>query len=157
GDTLERFKRELLIARGVSHENVCHVFDFVAHKKPGPLGIEIVTPCFTMELLEGETLGERLSRGRPLPVPDALKIIQQVVRGLQALHDRNIIHRDLKPSNIMVTSDDKEHPRVVVMDFGLSKPDTLQTEIFESSPDLELAGAPYFMAPELVRRDRPSI
>lgn len=157
GDTLERFKRELLIARGVSHENVCHVYDFVAHRKQGLNGADELIPCFTMELLEGEALSEMLSQRRPLPLPEALEIIQQVVRGLQALHDRKIIHRDLKPSNIMVSRNGKEIRRVVVMDFGLSKPDRLQTEIFESAPDLELAGAPYFMAPELVRRERPGI
>jgi serine/threonine protein kinase/TolB-like protein len=156
GDTLERFKRELLLARGVAHENLCRVFDFVEHRAPGPAGDELATPCFTMELLEGETLADLLNRSRPLPLDAVLDIVRQVVSGLQILHERGITHRDLKPSNIMIVPRQKGPPRAVVMDFGLAKPETCQSEIFESAPDFEGAGAPFFMAPEVIRRQRPT-
>ncbi|MBC8167366.1 MAG: serine/threonine protein kinase, partial [Bryobacteraceae bacterium] len=97
-EALQRFKRELLVARGVAHENVCRVFDFVEHRPESASG-NAITPCFTMELLEGESLAELLCRRRPLPPDEALHIARQVACGLSALHDRGIIHRDLKPSN----------------------------------------------------------
>ena len=156
GDTLERFKRELLIARGVAHENLCRVYDFVEHRAPGPDGQEVLTPCFTMELLEGETLSDLLSRERPLPLDAVLNIVRQVVSALKLLHERGIIHRDLKPSNIMIVPRTGGPVRAVVTDFGLAKPDAPH-ELFESAPDFEGAGAPYFMAPELIRKQRPGV
>ena len=156
GDTLERFKRELLIARGVTHENLCKVYDFAEHRETDRDGNEIVTPCFTMELLEGETLAELLRKTRPLPGEVVLDIARQVVSALKTLHDRGIVHRDLKPSNIMIVPAAEGTRRAVVMDFGLAKADQVRSDVFESAPDLEGAGAPYFMAPELIRKQRAS-
>ena len=94
---LARFERELLVARQVSHENLCRLFDLVEYDTPvGPI------PCLTMELLEGESLSERLARERPLDLETAREFVRQIGRGLTALHEHGIIHRDLKPSNVLI-------------------------------------------------------
>ncbi|MEO8372907.1 MAG: protein kinase [Candidatus Solibacter sp.] len=148
---LARFERELLIARDVSHENLCRLYDLVEHDTPsGPV------PCLTMELLDGESLAERLSRERPLDLATALEFAQQIGRGLAALHDHGIIHRDLKPSNVMLATRRNRPQQAIVTDFGLAKAKDPDRVLFESQPDVR-AGAPYFMAPELLRREDPSI
>ncbi|MBC7927288.1 MAG: protein kinase [Bryobacteraceae bacterium] len=151
-DALDRFKRELLVARQVAHENLVRVFDFVEHRRPDGQ----MTPCFTMELLEGESLADLLLRKRPLGIEEALPIIRQVASGLQILHEHNIVHRDLKPSNIMITAGDIGQPRAVVTDFGLARRDGTESERFDSEPESTVGGAPYFMAPELLENQRPS-
>src|SRR5262249_5601084 len=78
--------------------------------------------CIVMELVEGETLADRIARG-PIPVEEALNIAHQIADGLEAAHERSIIHRDLKPANVRVTPDGK----VKVLDFGLAK-------AFEATP-----------------------
>ena len=154
---LERFKRELLVARRVSHENLCRVFDFVEHRsRDAETRIENVKPCFTMELLEGESLSEVVARRRPLSGEEALPLIRQIARGLQVLHDHGIVHRDLKPSNIMIVPQAGRPDRVVVTDFGLAKSSAGEADLFQSAPEFQ-GGAPYFMAPELLKKGRPSV
>ena len=81
-----------------------------------------------LELVEGETLADRLARG-PLPLDEALAIARQIAEALEAAHEQGIIHRDLKPANIKLTPDGT----VKVLDFGLAKADDRATP---SSPDL---------------------
>ncbi len=103
---VERFRREARAAAGLSHPNVCGVFDF---------GQEDDRPYIVMELLEGETLGQRLAREGALPPEEAARIGADVAEALQAAHDVGVVHRDVKPGNVMLT------PRgVKVMDFGIA-------------------------------------
>ncbi len=107
-----------------------------------------------MELLEGETLRERLNRGT-LPVRKVIEIGTQIAHGLAAAHERGIVHRDLKPENIFLTKDG----HVKLLDFGLAKdqstaavanPSDGATTIMRTAPGVVMGTAPY-MAPEQVR------
>ncbi len=149
-DVVGRFQREILIAREVSHPNLCRVFDLVDH--PSDTGAVV---CLTMEWIEGETLQTAIARNRPLPLAYALRILEQVADAIDALHDAGIVHRDLKPGNIMLSPQADGRTRVVVMDFGLAKPTAPGAEWFESRDDAQ-AGAPFFMAPEQLRNERPT-
>jgi TolB-like protein/Flp pilus assembly protein TadD len=107
GDRLRRFKREARAAGCLNHPNILTIFD---------IGSLDGTPYLVLELLEGETMRERLGRGR-LPVERAVDYATQVARGLAAAHQHRIVHRDLKPENLFVTRDE----RVKILDFGLAK------------------------------------
>jgi serine/threonine-protein kinase len=104
-DLLERFAREATAAGRLAHPNVATVHD---HDHDGG------TPFIVMEMLRGETLGERIRRG-PLPEDEAVQIAGQVAAALDAAHDAGIVHRDVKPANIMLTAGG-----VKVMDFGVA-------------------------------------
>jgi serine/threonine-protein kinase len=103
---IERFRREARAAAGLSHPNVAGVFDY---------GVDDDTHFIVMELIDGETLASRLSRG-PLPWGEAVRIADRVAGALQAAHNAGVVHRDVKPGNIMLTEDDG----VKVMDFGIA-------------------------------------
>jgi serine/threonine protein kinase/tetratricopeptide (TPR) repeat protein len=145
----ERFRQEILTARGASHPNLCRVYDLIEHRTAD----QVITPCLTMELVEGETLAQYLSRARPLGLVEALALIRQIAAGLDALHEHGLVHGDLKPSNIMIEASRPERPRALVTDFGLA---AAATEGEGPEPAGVHAGAPYFMAPELFRDARPS-
>jgi len=104
---LHRFEQEARAAAALNHPNILAVHD---------IGTEDGSPYIVSELLEGETLRERLRSG-PLPVRKAIDYALQIARGLAAAHDKGIVHRDLKPENIFVTRDG----RVKILDFGLAK------------------------------------
>jgi serine/threonine protein kinase/tetratricopeptide (TPR) repeat protein len=154
-EALARFEREIRVAREVTHPNLCRVFDFVEHRSAASTHGDPI-PCYTMELIQGESLAAYLSRERPLTPSIALPLLRQMAAGLDALHARGIIHRDLKPSNIMLAPHCTGESRVVLMDFGLAKLLDGEEEMFQTRTDLH-AGAPYFMAPELLRESAPSV
>ncbi len=104
---LRRFQVEARAVAALSHPHVLSIFDTGLHE-----GV----PFLVMELLEGETLGERLGRG-PLPPRRAAELAAQVARGLSAAHEKGIVHRDLKPDNIFLT----EAGPAKILDFGLAK------------------------------------
>jgi hypothetical protein len=105
-EELERFQREARAIARVSHPNICTVYD---------VGQEEGVPFLVMELLEGETLAERLCRG-PIPVDAALAIATQIAEALDEAHSKDLVHRDLKPSNVMLTAGGAK-----LLDFGLAK------------------------------------
>src|ERR1051326_2351109 len=136
-DTLARFKREVQLARTVTHPNVCRIFDLHRHHEPE--SGRVIT-FLTMELVAGETLAEYLGRHGALAAGDALPIIRQVAAALAAAHKKNVVHRDLKPGNVILTEDGA---RAVVTDFGLALPLAQATE-----STVTVVGTPAYMAPE---------
>jgi tetratricopeptide (TPR) repeat protein/tRNA A-37 threonylcarbamoyl transferase component Bud32 len=104
-----RFKRELLLARQVTHKNVVRIHD---------LGEIDGVKYITMTYIEGEDLLDILKREGKVSVPEALQILRPVVAGLTAAHDAGVVHRDLKPANIMVEPSTGES---YIMDFGIAR------------------------------------
>ena len=112
-----RFKRELLLARQVTHPNVVRIHDL------GEIdGIKYIT----MPYIEGQDLAHILAETATLPVPRVLNIARQVASGLCAAHAAGVVHRDLKPANIMIEADD----RALIMDFGIARS---AGEVFEAA------------------------
>jgi serine/threonine protein kinase len=119
----ERFLREARAAAALRHEHIATIFQFGIREESGQ--------CFyAMELIEGETLEERVRRAGPLDVRTSVEIAQQVASALAAAEKRGLIHRDLKPANLMlVSADDAEEvgtpgcaiPAIKIIDFGLAK------------------------------------
>jgi serine/threonine protein kinase len=107
GDRVSRLQREAEVLASLNHPNIASIYDF--EEANG-------TRFLVLELVEGETLADRIQRG-PLPLEEALDIARNICDALEAAHDRGIIHRDLKPANVKITPDGK----VKVLDFGLAK------------------------------------
>jgi tetratricopeptide (TPR) repeat protein/tRNA A-37 threonylcarbamoyl transferase component Bud32/TolB-like protein len=162
---LERLWREARLASSLNHPNICTVYEIEEWEGQ---------PFIVMELLEGQTLRDRLVRaglvppqGRPqatpLPTDQLLDLAIQAAKALQAAHSKGIIHQDIKPANIFVTT----HGLVKVMDFGLAKllprPDAHQESSTQDAStgasggapdDGMIAGTPAYMSPEQVRREK---
>jgi hypothetical protein len=120
GVAVARLKQEVLIARRITHPNVCRLFDFSAHRQDGPQG-PVQIPVLTMELLQGQTLGERLREKGPFAVAAARPLLLQMVAGLGAVHAAGIVHRDFKSDNVFLVPSPGGGERVVVMDLGLAR------------------------------------
>lgn len=147
--TVARFRREVQLARRVTHSNVCRTYGSFTHVVRDADGNETTRfLVVSMELLEGETLSERLDRRGPLLPDEALPIVRQIVAGLQAAHDAEVIHRDLKARNV-VLAPSSTGTRVVLTDFGLARPagDGESGGLTQSGA---LVGTPAYMAPEQI-------
>jgi serine/threonine-protein kinase len=127
-DRVARFHREAQAVAALNHPNIATIYD---------LAESAATKFLVLELIEGETLADRLRRGA-VPPDEALVIIKQVLEALEAAHEKGICHRDLKPANIKITNDGV----VKVLDFGLAK--FMQTAgsqpLLTNSPTLSVAG-----------------
>lgn len=132
-----RFRREVQIARKVTHPNICRIFD---------VGNDRGRLFLTMELLDGETLAQKLRRGGKLSCEEALPILRQMAAGLDALHQSGVVHRDFKPGNVMLRDDGK---RVVINDFGLARVvEGQQSTLTNLSRTGQVMGTPAYMSPE---------
>jgi serine/threonine protein kinase len=132
-----RFLREARAASRVRHPNIGDVFDF-GHLADG-------RPYFVMELLEGESLADRVSR-EPLEPPDAISIGRQLAGALAAVHDHGVVHADVTPSNALIVGHDPLHVKLI--DFGLA---AIAGEVaFDDQSDFVL-GTPAYISPEQLR------
>jgi len=138
-ETIERFLREAKVAASVRHKNVVDIIDFGV--VPAQSGQREGEPYMVMELLEGETLDQRLIRGT-MSNDEVLEVALQILSGLDAVHSAGIIHRDLKPGNVFLTHD---HDGVFarLLDFGISM-DQLEAGASEKM----VVGTPEYMSPE---------
>ena len=147
-DRLHRFEQEACAAGALNHPNILIVHDIGTHDG---------APYVVSELLEGETLRERMG-GTAQPQRKAIEYALQVAHGLAAAHEKGIVHRDLKPDNIFVTKDG----RVKILDFGIAK--LTQVEGAEAQTDIPtrrvdtgpgvVMGTVGYMSPEQVRGQR---
>jgi serine/threonine protein kinase len=143
----KRFWKEARAAARINHPGICQLYEIAEDEQTSSLYL-------VMELLEGESLAQRLAKG-PVPLCQAVQITTAILQALEALHSANIIHRDLKPSNVFLAAHG-----VKLLDFGLahageSSPScaiapeaTLSVGLHEA-----LAGTPHYMAPEQVNRE----
>ena len=143
-DRRARFEREARAVAALSHPNILAIHDYGTH---GAVTYAV------MELLEGETLRGRLTRG-PLPWREAVEIGAAVAEGLAAAHAKGIVHRDLKPENLFLTADG----RVKILDFGLARVTPLPDTQAETGPYIPagtdpgtVMGTVGYMSPEQVR------
>jgi serine/threonine-protein kinase len=126
-ERMARFEREAKLLASLNHPNIAAIYGL--EQAEGKRFI-------VMELVEGETLAKRIGKGA-LPVDDALAICRQIADGLEAAHEKGVIHRDLKPANVMITEGD----RVKILDFGLAKALSDETQAVDSSQSPTLTEA----------------
>jgi len=144
-ERLQRFAQESRAAAALNHPNILSIYD---------IGEGQGTPYVVSELLEGETLRERLRNGALSSTRKAIEYAQQIARGLAAAHERGIVHRDLKPENLFFTNDG----RAKILDFGLAKFTRPEAEAADDAPTMQVAteagtvlGTAGYMSPEQVR------
>ncbi|HEY8427161.1 MAG TPA: protein kinase [Sandaracinaceae bacterium] len=134
---VERFLREAVAASRVSHPSIVQVFDAGDYEGK---------PWIAMELLEGESLGERLERG-PLTVAEALKMAEGALSALSEVHEEGIIHRDLKPDNIFLARTRGGDWIPKVLDFGVAK-DTSDGQLSKLTATGAVVGTAHYLSPE---------
>ena len=142
----ERFLQEARAASGLNHANICTVFD---------IGEQDGDPYLVMELLEGETLKEKIARGA-LSAEEIVTYGQEIAEALAVAHAKGIVHRDIKPANIFLVNRPNGKSQAKVLDFGLAKIDIAENGGWASrSLDLTIAGSTVgtlaYMSPEQAR------
>jgi eukaryotic-like serine/threonine-protein kinase len=136
-----RFVREAQAAAALHSPHVVHVFDF---------GDDEGVPYIAMELLDGESLAQRLQRVGKLSPAETCEIVTQIARALAKAHHAGVIHRDLKPDNLFLVRND-DATLVKVLDFGIAK--AVSGELEAAAPETEtgaILGTPYYMSPEQI-------
>jgi serine/threonine-protein kinase len=140
-EALARFVREARAAAGLRSPHVVQILDH---------GIDDAThaPFIAMELLEGQSLGDRLQRSGRLTPAETARIVTQVARALNRAHEAGIVHRDLKPDNIFIVSNEDEE-LAKVLDFGIAKSHR-ELGIDAATRTGAVMGTPYYMSPEQI-------
>ncbi len=138
-----RFVREAKLAGAIDHPAVVRIYD---------IGYHGASLYMVMDLLVGESLSDRLKRG-PLPVADAIRIMQGIVDGVGAAHKKGIVHRDLKPENIFLCqTTELGFPEPRILDFGVSKALVgSEASVLALTKTGEILGTPLYMSPEQVQ------
>ncbi|MDX1979432.1 MAG: tetratricopeptide repeat protein [Bryobacteraceae bacterium] len=147
---MARFRREVAVARDVTHPNVCRVFDIGEHQAGGA-----VTAFLTMEFLEGESLAERLHRCGPMPAQVVIPLIRQLALALETAHRANVIHRDFKPGNVMLVPGQDGEERAVVTEFGIARSTGGVPNGEQLTQTGQFLGTPGYIAPEVWRGAEP--
>lgn len=154
-DAMERFRREVLLARRVTHSNVCRVYELYTATTSAGHPVHFLT----MELLEGETLSQRIARQGRLTTEAALPLVRQLCWGLSAAHAAGVVHRDFKSSNVILVdggpgavASTSACLRAVITDFGIARAAQLSTEgkTEQLTGTAGIVGTPAYMAPEQV-------
>ncbi len=126
-ERLSRFKREAKVLTSLNHTNIASIYGL---EQSGS------THYLVLELVEGETLAERIARG-PIPIEESLEISTKIADALEEAHEHGIVHRDLKPPNVKITPRDE----IKVLDFGLAKAFAEETQAADSSMSPTIASA----------------
>jgi len=137
-----RLLREAQVAASLQHRNIVQVFDLFQLPNTGIL-------LMVMDLLQGESLAERIEREGRMPISLVAQILSSVASALKSAHAQGFVHRDLKPENIFLAKENDGQTVVKVLDFGLARPTdtTVGTKITQTGA---LLGTPHYMAPEQV-------
>ena len=150
-DRLARFEREARVLATLNHPNIATIY-----------GVERAegVQALVLEVVEGETLEQRLRRSSGLPLGESLALARQIAEALEAAHDHNVVHRDLKPANIKIRPDGV----VKVLDFGLAlaiappaaegRSDAWNSTLRDRTQEGMLLGTPSYMSPEQVQGQR---
>jgi eukaryotic-like serine/threonine-protein kinase len=152
---MERFRREVLLARRVTHLNICRMFELYEALDSRGERLNFLT----MELLLGETLAQRLTRTGPMASYELFVLLRQMADGLEAMHIQDVIHRDFKPANVFLmqqrTPDSPGHQanasmRAVITDFGIARAlhSSGRQEDASVTSRVGFIGTPAYMAPE---------
>ena len=134
----QRFLREAQSAAALQHDNIISIFQ---------VGEDRNVSFLAMQLLEGESLADRLKRESPLPVEEVLRIGREVAQGLAAAHERGLLHRDIKPDNIWLEGG---NGRVKLLDFGLARAVDDGVQVTQTGA---IIGTPKYMSPEQATGD----
>ncbi len=136
--TLARFTREAQASAALRSPHVVQILDY---------GTDGDRPFMVMELLEGETLAQRIKRLKRLDPSDTARVVSHVCRAVAKAHEMGVVHRDLKPDNVFLVRND-ESEIAKVLDFGVAKMGTTQLGEFSHTRTGSLLGTPYYMSPE---------
>ena len=145
---VRRFQREVQLARRVTHPNVCRIYEMGLHQ-PADTD-QPALPFFTMELLDGDTLYERIHSRQRLSRAEAFPIAVQMADGLQAAHDAGVVHSDFKSGNVLLVQGPRGE-RAVITDFGMARIDPTTAPPEETrtmTMDGGFAGTVAYMSPE---------
>jgi hypothetical protein len=133
-EQIARFRREAQAAGRLTHPNIVSVYDY---------GETADIAYIVMEYVEGPTLKSLMEKQERFSLPDILRVMQDLLAGLEFSHERGVVHRDIKPANLMLTSDDRTKSRTKIADFGIAR--------IESSSMTQagtMLGTPTYMSPE---------